>query len=186
MNSSAKRRIRVIRWLRDEVEVAAGKQSARFSEAKQRHLLISKQHLESGLDHNHMHHCSATTPPHLPLHEPQLHSSTILLPKQQPSGITMASNNVPDEAPPSYAQATGSSSSSSRPAAGASSSNTAGSHLNVPGASSGGRNGIPAEYRKSMEDEVSPRQHEGDHEAQCSLPFTDATSTRRLGEVIRR
>ncbi|KAK4496929.1 hypothetical protein PRZ48_011378 [Zasmidium cellare] len=68
----------------------------------------------------------------------------------------MASNDIPSEAPPSYAQATGSSSSSSRPAAGTSSSQNTGSHLNVPGASSGGKNGIPAAYRRSMEDEMRP------------------------------
>ncbi|KXT15506.1 hypothetical protein AC579_3411 [Pseudocercospora musae] len=65
-------------------------------------------------------------------------------------------SDIPADAPPSYAQATGSSLSSSHPQAGSSSSNNAtnSSHLNVPGAS--GKGGVPAAYRRSMEDEQRP------------------------------
>ncbi|EME40137.1 hypothetical protein DOTSEDRAFT_74839 [Dothistroma septosporum NZE10] len=69
----------------------------------------------------------------------------------------MSGSQIPNEAPPSYSQATGSSkpSNPALSAAGSSSHNDS-SHLNVPGASSGGKNGIPAAYRRSMEDEQRP------------------------------
>ena len=59
-------------------------------------------------------------------------------------------SDIPSEPPPSYSQVTGSST-ASHP--GASSSAGASSHLNVPGKD---RNGIPAERRRSMEDEHRP------------------------------
>ncbi|CAK4030744.1 Hypothetical predicted protein [Lecanosticta acicola] len=72
----------------------------------------------------------------------------------------MSGAQVPEEPPPSYSQATGSSAAPGPPSssAGPSSGNVASSHLNVPGASpSQGKNGgIPAEYRRSMEDEMRP------------------------------
>lgn len=64
--------------------------------------------------------------------------------------------HIPSEAPPSYAQATGSSVSSSQPAASSSSNANASSRLEVPGASNHGKGGIPDSYRRSMEDEMRP------------------------------
>ncbi|EGP83673.1 unnamed protein product [Zymoseptoria tritici ST99CH_1A5] len=66
----------------------------------------------------------------------------------------MAGSEIPNEPPPSYTQATGSSTTS---AAGSSSNPTASthdSHLNVPGASSS--SSIPEAYRRSMELEARP------------------------------
>lgn len=70
----------------------------------------------------------------------------------------MSGSRIPDEAPPSYSQATGSSQASNpaQSAAGSSSNTNASSHLNVPGASAGGKDGIPTAYRRSMEDEQRP------------------------------
>lgn len=66
----------------------------------------------------------------------------------------MSGSQHPSEPPPSYAQATGSSAASG--SAGASSSNNVDTtHLSVPG-SSDGKLGVPASYRRSMEDEQRP------------------------------
>jgi len=59
-----------------------------------------------------------------------------------------------DAPPPTYEQATGSSAASSSHPVANSSANHASSHLNVPGTDDTG--GIPAAYRRSMEDEARP------------------------------
>ncbi|KAK5114264.1 hypothetical protein LTR62_002515 [Meristemomyces frigidus] len=60
----------------------------------------------------------------------------------------MSNQGIPSDAPPSYTQATGKASATHRPADS--------SHLNVPGASSSSRHGIPMDRRRSMEDEHRP------------------------------
>jgi len=67
----------------------------------------------------------------------------------------MSGSRLPNEPPPSYSQATGSSSASAGPSAGNASHNDP-MHLGVPGSSGKGNNNIPAEYRRSMEDEGRP------------------------------
>lgn len=87
----------------------------------------------------------------------------------------MPDNTIPADAPPSYEQVTGSSTSSHRgSSSNQASASTAPTHLEVPGSG----DGIPAAYRRSMEDEHRPlpkgwiRQFDADHHHQFYVDTT--------------